>query len=477
MGVIYDAATRLIRRPEPPVDTEKTYRTRPTGTPEAAAIVMSTDRGKQGKANALLYRNWSQNGEWVRTAINIRRDQLASSEWDIVAYDPAQKIDEGMANEIRELFTQPNPLVQSWRAFIGPIAEDLLVLDAGVVEKERTLGGDLIALYPVDGAKVMVSTIWDGDPDESRYFYRPTPTSEIAFKNEDMIYMIMNPATNRVVGLSPLETLKMSIDAELTGSQFNARTVNNAAPDGIMDLGEGTRGEHVEKFKSYWAAEVAGRGALAFIGGTKGAKFIDFHKSATDMQYMEWLTYLTKKIAAVYGMDPLDFGLGADINKATAQVKDQQTEDRGFRPLLANVQDYNTREVVWDQTWAPRRRAGGLSRARATNNLAFRFTRLNLKESLQKAQINQIALGGMPWKTTNEARRDDGRAPMGDPIAEENPYNQLLANTPRGLVQVKNLPDATEIVTPPSTPDSSGGKPGGKADSSSSGKGPKEKEL
>ena len=477
MGIVYDAATRLVSRPparpakDVTPDAEKEYRTRPTGTPEASALVTSTDRGRAGKNNALLYRNWAQNGEWVRAAINIRRDQVSSAEWDIVPYDPDASYDKGLAAEIRDLFTMPNPLIQSWRGFIGPIVEDEIVLDAGVIEKERTFGGDLVALYPVDGAKVFVSTIWDGeDPDESRYFYRPVANNssvEVPFKNEDMVYMVMNPSTNRVVGLSPLETLKLAVDAELTGSTYNARQVQNAAPDGIFDLGELARPEHVEKFRSYWAAEVSGRGALAFIGGTKGAKFIPFRSSNRDMQYLEWLTYLVKKIAAVMGMDPMDLGLTAEINKATAQVKDQQTEDRGLRPLLSNNQDYLTREVVWDRSFGGRE-----------NNLAFRFTRLNLKESLSKAQINQIALGGMPWKTVNEARRDDGRPPQGDPTSEENPFNKIMANTPRGLVTVENVPDATDIITPPappSTPDTQNGKPGGTADAGKAGKGTKER--
>jgi hypothetical protein len=94
MGVIYDAATRLLSRtPEVKPDVQDTYRTRPTGTPEASALVMSTERGRQGKNNALLYRNWSQNGEWIRAAINIRRDQVASAEWDIVPYDPDARWD------------------------------------------------------------------------------------------------------------------------------------------------------------------------------------------------------------------------------------------------------------------------------------------------------------------------------------------------------------------------------------------------
>jgi HK97 family phage portal protein len=472
MGVIYDAATRLLSRTPSQPEEQKSFRTRPTATPEASALVTSIDRGKAGKGNALLYRNWAQNGEWIRAAINIRRDQVASAEWDIVPYDPDEKMDPKLAQEFGDLLTSPNPLIQSWRAFIGPIIEDLIVLDAGVIEKERTLAGDLCGLYPVDGAKVYVSTIWDGEPGEYRYFYRPVAnnsTVEIPFLNEDMVYMMANPATNRVVGLSPLETLKLAIDAELSGSSYNTRQVQNAAPDGIFDLGELARPEHVERFRSYWAAEVAGRGALAFIGGTRGAKFIPFRSSNRDMQYLEWMTYLVKKVAAVMGMDPMDLGLTAEINKATAQVKDQQTEDRGLRPLLANTQDFLTREVGWDRTyWVRGKRP----------NMAFRFTRLNIKESLQKAQINQIALGGMPWKAVNEARRDDGRQPLGDPNDESNPFNKVMANTPRGLVIVENVPDATDILTtgpePASTPDSKDGKPSGTADSGSSKKRPKD---
>ena len=37
------------------------------------------ERGKVGKSNALLYRNWAEHSEWVRTAINIRRGQVAAA--------------------------------------------------------------------------------------------------------------------------------------------------------------------------------------------------------------------------------------------------------------------------------------------------------------------------------------------------------------------------------------------------------------
>jgi hypothetical protein len=250
-----------------------------------------------------------------------------------------------------------------------------------------------------------------------------------------------NPRTYSVMGLSPLETLKLTIDAELNGSQYNTRQVTNAAPDGMLDLGETARPEQVEGFKSYWLSEVAGKGAMAFIGGSKGAKFVPFRGSNRDMQYQEWLVYLVRKVAAVYGLSPQDLGLTMDVNRANAETQADMTEDRGLRPLLALGQDFMTREIVWDESF------GG-----PENNLAFRFLRLNIKESMSKASINKLALAGMPWKPINEARMDDGRPPMGDPNDENNPYNKLMANTPLGVVTVDKVLSAAEVSAPPPAP-------------------------
>jgi hypothetical protein len=300
------------------------------------------------------------------------------------------------------------------------------------------MGGSLFALHAVDGGKIKVNALWDGNPDETRYWWVPTPQYEVAFKNDDLMYIMANPRTYSVLGLSPLETLKMTIDSEVAGSSYNSRQVTNATPDGMLDLGEGARPEKVEEFKSYWLSEVAGKGAMAFIGGTKGAKFVPFRSSNREMQYQEWLIYLVRKIAAVYGISPQDLGLTFDINRATSETQMEMTEDRGLRPLLALVQDYFTREIVWDRSY------GGTA-----NNLAFRFTRLNIKESMSKANINKLALANMPWKSVNEARLDEGRAPLGEVTDESNPYNKLMANTPLGLVLLEDIPTASDVSMQP----------------------------
>ena len=433
-----------------------TPKTSPQNVPSAAAFAWQ-EPSRVGKSNVQLFRNWAEHSEWVRAAINVRKTQISSAEWDIVPYDKENdKFSPELAAKVKHLFDAPNPRAESFRSFIEPIVEDVLVLDAGVVEKVRTLRTEVAELWGVDGGKIKISSLWDGDPAETRYWWYPDGQPRAAFLNDDMIYIMANPSTYRSVGLSPMETLKATIDAEISGANYNTRQVQNAAPDGMLDLGEGARPEHVDQFKSYWQAEVAGKGAMAFIGGSKNAKFIPFRSSNRDMQFLEWQIYLVRKIAAVFGLSPQDLGVTFDINRATSEVQAEQTEDRGLRPLLALIQDYLTREVVWDAGF------GG-----PDNNLAFRFTRLNLKESLSRAQMYKLGLAGVSWMTVNEARVADGREPL-----QGDQYNQLMVITPTGAVSLDDVPTAREVMEKSKpTPADSTGEPKKPATAGSSSKG------
>jgi phage portal protein BeeE len=413
------------------LDVVRTWLTRsPKATTNAGSAIAAVQMlpAKVGKQNVPLYRHWAEHSEWVRTAINIRKNQVSGAEWDIGPIDPEKPYSVRMAKRLTELFRSPNPKDGDFRTFIEQVVEDILVLDAGAIEKVRSLVDETVELWPVDGGTVKVNRFWDGDPDEERYYWFPDHQQRAAWLNRDFVYLMQNVRTYIPVGLSPLETLKVAVDAELSGMNYNKRQVERAAPDGMMDLGEGVRPEQVDAFKAYWNAEVAGQGAMAFIGGSKGAKFVPFKGSNRDMQFLEWQIYLVRKIAGVFGLTPQDLGVTFDVNRSTSETQQENSEDRGVRPLLGLVASSLTREIVWGDEF------GG-----PESNLAFRFTRLNLKESLSRAQINKLALAGMPWKTIDEARREDGREPLGGM------YATLMANTPRGVVTLDDIPNAREV--------------------------------
>jgi phage portal protein BeeE len=419
-------------------------KTSPQNLPTSSSAVAIRERGRVGKVNANVYRNWAEHSEWIRAAINLRKTQVSAAEWGIAPFDPEKPVNETMQRTIQLLFDTPNARIDSFRGFIEPVVEDILVLDAGCIEKVRALNGETVELWGVNGSEIKVSTLWDGEPEESRYYWYPDYAERAKWVNRDFIYIMANPRTYSAVGLSPLETLKMTVDSELHSSEYNRRQVMEAAPEGLLNIGEGARPDDVERFKSYWAAEIAGKGAMGIIGGTKSPSFIPFRGTNRDMQFNEWQLYLVRKIAAVFGISPQDLGVTFDINRSTAEVQAQATEDRGLRPLMALIQDYLTREVVWDE------RFGGRD-----NNLAFRFVSLNLKENLQKARINEIAVAGVPYKSVNEARRDDGREPWGPE------FDIPIMVTPTGAVRLDDVPSAREWMEQQSAnkePASSGAK-------------------
>ncbi len=406
-------------------------KTTPDKVPTSSATVAFRDHGRVGKTNVNVYRNWSERSEWVRTAINLLKREVATAEWDIVPFDTDKSANLAMASEIKAIFDRPNAKNDSFRGFLEPVLEDVLVLDAGCIEEVRNLRGMTAELWPVNGGEIKVDALWDGsNPDAPRYYWYPDHQERARFRNDEMVYMMANPATYRVVGLSPLEVLKMTIDAELSGSEYNRKQVISAAPDGILHLGEEARPEQIETFRSYWQAEIAGKGAIAITGGTKNPSFIPFRSSNREMQFLEWQIYLVRKIAAVFGLTPQDLGVTYDVNRSTSEVQQEQTENRGVRPLMSMVQDYFTREIVQDPAF------GGIE-----NNLAFRFLSLNIKENTAKANINKVALANVPWKTVNEARIDDGREPLGPE------YDQLMMVTPTGAVILSDVPTAREWLT------------------------------
>lgn len=413
----------------------KAAKTSPANVPVGAypygAMTYAWD-GKVPILNANTYRAWYKTSEWVRAAVDIRTSQVVSAEWDIVAKDKDQMYSKRLRKQIREKLETPNPMTDSFATFVEPVIRDLVILDAGCVEKERTLLGDLVNLWPVDAATMRVNSTWDGsNPKEPRYYWYPDGhKAKASFRNEDFIYMIQHRQSYSPVGVPSLETLRLTIQAELDAHEYNRRQVAGAAPDGVLDMGENFTREQVAAFRAFFESEVAGRGAIGFLGGTKGAKWIPFRPGGNrEMQFLEWQVYLVRKIAAVFGLTPQDLGVTFDINKSTSETQIQISEDRGLRPLMAKVQDYFTEEIVWDKAY------GGPS-----NNLAFRFTSLNLKESTAKAKILTDALGGVPWRRINEARLEEGREPI--PELE----GKIIMATPQGALDISDVPTVREYM-------------------------------
>lgn len=399
------------------------------------------------KRSVNMLRKWSRNNPWIRAAINLRRQQISRARWDIVTIDGESELNVETVHKIKHLLRDPNTRMDSWRSFIEPIVEDILVLDQGAIEKELTVGAragrtmdPIKNLWPKDASRIAFDPTWDGSNlKKPRYFeYDETGKVIADYKNDEMIVIVANKVTYSPLGLSPLEVLAETIEADLRAAKYNNNIVEQATPPGIIDLGEGVRPDQVDAFKTYWEGEIAGKSQTAITGGGKGVKWIPMAQSNRDMQFMEWQIYLARKICAVFGVQPQDIGLNFDVNKSSSEYGAAFTADNGIAPLCELIADYITREIVWLYD----------------KNLRFVYTDVGRESAQTVADYYKAALAGLPWLRLNDALKERGQEAVGDM------GNEIWMPSPLGYMPLrfyelylKNKVGDPDQPAPPTVPD------------------------
>lgn len=359
------------------------------------------------KTNAANLRRWAKTNEFTRTAINRRKQQIAQASWRLVRRDkPNDKPDPAVEAIVQDLFDNVNTKNESSRSLMDQVIEDLLILDAGCIEKEKTNDGRIVNLWAVNGATILPDPTWDGsDPSKPRYFQIVPGREAIQLRNDQLIYIMSSPSTHSNVGWSPVETLVRIIRAELFAEDYNYDMITRFVPRGILDLGFGVTDEQRDAFREFWSSEIEGTEALAVINrpenlasansSAAGVKYIpltaeDFEKR---LAYQKWLA---TKTAAVFQMDLLVFNLSEAVHKSVGKQLTART-DEGANALARLIAEYITREIIWEID--PER------------NHRFEFDDLNDRDALAQAQIDQINMNiGVTFP--NEVRARDGKDPV-----------------------------------------------------------------
>jgi len=343
-------------------------------------------------------RAWSRSNEWIRAAIRKRRTQVSSAQFAVGPIDPEKPYSDALAAQIEQQLRFPNSRDDSFRTLIEPVIEDFHVIGWGVIEKEQNAKRVPLALYHLDASKILFNPDWTGkNPNQPRYYFR-RGSQKIPMRNDQLIVMVADPATDRPEGLSTLEVLKNTIDAELSGSEWARDHMRHQAPNGLLHLGEDMSDDQVKTFKAFWDSEIAGRRSIAITGGTKNPSWTAFSQQA-GKDLLQWQLYFIRKICAVFEISPQDIGVTFDINKATAESQADITHDAGLVPLLLLVEEYLNREFVWKI-------------APPEQNIRFTFTQLSDKDRQAAADLVKTQNGGLPYITINEARKEDGRDPI-----------------------------------------------------------------
>jgi HK97 family phage portal protein len=295
----------------------------------------------------------------VRRAINVIKDRISAMDWQVRVrrgIAPGALVDaQRKLRALRRTLEEPNA-VDSFRTLIEQVIEDALTGGYGAIEMEPTGDEDRPAmLWPVDGASIRINARWDGQPDSPRYAQTLAGQSDQGFaagfgpgaielRDDQLIYLRMNPRSFTPFGLGPLEVAFETVNQFLSAHRFAGKLAANSVAQYALWLNEATPTQH-DRLIRWWQDEIEGTGRVPLLSTEQKPEVLRFAQGTDADLRLAWQQFLIRMVANAFGLPPLLLGLESDVNRSTAA----ELADEAFRgailPLAKLLAGHFTRDL------------------------------------------------------------------------------------------------------------------------------------
>ena len=339
----------------------------------------------------------------VRRAINVLKDRIASLDWQIRlkrGFSVAQVAEVPQRMQVlRRALEEPNP-GDSFRTLIEQVLEDALVGGFGAMEMELT--GDPqkpFDLWAVDGATIQIDPKWAGASDSIRYAQTtglPGASGKVLLRDDQLIYMRMNPRSHTPFGLGPLEVAFETVNTFLAAHRFAGNLASNAVAQYALWLNETTPTEH-ERLIRWWQDEIEGTGRIPLLSTEQKPEVLRF-ASGTDADLrLNWQEFLIRMIANAFSLPPMLLGLEREVNRTTAAEQSDEAFRSAVVPLAKLLAEHLTRDLF--------------AKKLGWREFEFIFNELEAPDEVAEMQIQtQLLAAGV--LTVDEVRSMRGLAPL-----------------------------------------------------------------
>ena len=248
----------------------------------------------------------AENHDITRLAIETRKDQVESLDWQIKSRDskkPKAGAD-SRAAKLTEFWRKPDGY-HSFESWLRQLLEDVFVIDAPALEVRYNRGGDIIALELVDGATIKVLIDDTGRrpappaPGYEQIIHgRPwvlLPDGERAYTEEqgkplserELIYMPRNSRTHKGYGFGPCEQILTTINIGLRRQVKQLRHFSDGnIPAGLINGPEGWSSDQLQRHQVWFELDPAGQSRPADTTdlGPSRLEIYPFHRGALQGQ-------------------------------------------------------------------------------------------------------------------------------------------------------------------------------------------------
>lgn len=351
----------------------------------------------------------------VRRAINVIKDRISAMDWQVrvrrgvapgTLVDAPRKL-----RALRRTLEEPNA-VDSFRTLIEQVIEDALTGGYGAIEMEPTGDEDRPAmLWPVDGASIRINARWDGQPDSSRYaqtlagqpdsslltgFGPGLGSGAVELRDDQLIYLRMNPRSFTPFGLGPLEVAFETVNQFLSAHRFAGKLAANSVAQYALWLNEATPTQH-DRLIRWWQDEIEGTGRVPLLSTEQKPEVLRFAQGTDADLRLAWQQFLIRMVANAFGLPPLLLGLESDVNRSTAAELADEAFRGAIQPLAKLIAGHLTRDLF--------------TKCIGWRAFEFVFNDLNARDEDTELAV-QIQLLGAGVLTVDEVRAMRGLGPL-----------------------------------------------------------------
>jgi hypothetical protein len=202
--------------------------------------------------------------------------------------------------------------------------------------------------------------------------------------------------------MSPIEAVLGVVGNILNADNFNGTYFEEGSfPPAILQLKANIDPRELESLREYLYSELSGRfHRPAIYAGDMDMEVKDL-KNVTqrDMQFMQYMEFMIRLLAAAYGLSGQDVGLTDDLNRATSEVQKDLSQAKGYGAILALVKEEFNQQIIWKDF--------------GYDDIEFEWIAPDTEDPTDSMDIYDKGLAAGVY-TINEVRKKLGEEPYGE---------------------------------------------------------------
>lgn len=292
---------------------------------------------------------------------------------------------------------------EDFNTFLRKFCGDSLVLDQGCFEIVNSQFGTPYEFLMVDGATIRFCDAEIEEKEKEVDGYYPFAcqlyqnTIYTTYYPWELCMAIRNPSNNYLYngyGISELELLIKIITYILYAETYTGKFFSQGSnPKGVFIAKGNLSEDKLAEFRQAWTAQVSGVNnahKIPILSGTD-LDWVDWQSmSNKDMEFKDWLNYLSRLTCAVYKIDPREIGYNIDADssgvnyESSVQEKLTYSKEKGLIPLLKFIEKQINKYIVYPLS---------------NEKYKFQFTGVdNTQKLIEDNDLNKVEKGVMSFQ-------------------------------------------------------------------------------